>query len=224
MIWREKRIPLAILGVFLLANAVFFFTYRVQYENRLQGLEADKHAAEQRLEGVRSQRVKTEQQIAAYKKAEADLTQIYNERWATEPERFTALVNEVKRLEVASQLIGRSHAFMKAEKDAKAASGLGTDVVTIGFMVQGNYQQVRRLINLIELSPQFVIIDSISLNGGGSSIDTSGGEGGSMAPVPAGPASNEPSKGPLTLNLRLKTIFRAMTPPPGQTNQPNQQL
>src|SRR6266545_3615101 len=109
MIWREKRIPLAILGVFLLANAVFFFTYRVQYENRLSALEADKHAAEQHLEQLRARRAQTEQQIAAYRKAQADLATIYNERWATLPERFTALINEVKRLETASQLIGRSH-------------------------------------------------------------------------------------------------------------------
>jgi hypothetical protein len=219
MIWREKRIPLAILGVFLLANAVFFFTYRVQYENRLSGLEGDKHAAEQRLESVRLQRMRTDQQYAAFRKAQRDLTVIYNERWATVPERFTALINEVKRLEAASQLIGRSHGFTNTEKDAKAVQGLGTDVVTISFSVQGTYPQVRRLINLLELSDQFVIIDGISLSG-------NGGSGGSIiagpnAPPAAGPPPNAPSSGPLTLSLRLKTIFRAQDLPAGK---PNQQL
>ena len=209
MIWREKRIPLAILGVFLLANAVFFFTYRVQYENRLQGLEADKHAAEQRLANVRGDRAKTEQQIAAYRKAQNELSLIYNDKWATEPERLTALINEVKRLEQASQLIGKAHAFGLSEKDNKdaklAGTNLGTDVVTISFTVQGNYQQVRRLINLLELSDQFGIIDAISLGGND--------------PGPAAPGVA--SGGPLTLTLRLKTIFRATAPPtpPGQANQ-----
>ncbi len=209
MSWREKRIPLAILGVFLLANAVFFFTYRVQYENRLSGLESDKHAAEQHLQSVRTQRARAEMQVAAYRKAQGDLTNIYNDRWATQPERLTALINEVKRLENASSLIGSSHAFSLSEKDAKAANGLGTDVVTITFTVQGNYQQVRRLINLLELSDQFVIIDGVALSGG---HDTSivGGEG-----RPAQPAPNVPSTGPLTLNLRLKTIFRAPAQQPG---------
>ena len=36
MIWREKRVLLIVLGVLLAANTVFFFTYRVQYKNRLQ--------------------------------------------------------------------------------------------------------------------------------------------------------------------------------------------
>ena len=211
MIWREKRIPLAILGVFLLANAVFFFTYRVQYESRLGSLEGDKQAAEQHLQGVRAQRARVEAQVATYRKAQADLAEIYNERWATQQERLTALINEVKRLENASQLVGRSHAFGLTEKDAKAANGLGTDIVTITFGVQGNYQQVRRLINLLELSNQFVIIDGVALTGG-ANVDTGiipGGEGRPAQPVP-----NAPASGPLTLNLRLKTIFRAPAQPP----------
>ncbi len=215
MIWREKRIPLGILGVFLLANAVFFFTYRVQYENRLQGLDADKHAAEQRLANVRAERAKTEQQIAGYRKAQSELAMIYNDKWATEAERLTALINEVKNLEKASQLIGRAHAFGKSEKDAKLTPGLGTDVVTISFTVQGTYQQVRRLINLLELSDQFVIIDAISLSGTNEAGPAAPGAqlaGGPPPPVAA-------SGGPLTLTLRLKTIFRSTAPPPGQANQ-----
>jgi len=220
MIWREKRIPLAILGVFLLANAVFFFTYRVQYENRLNALDADKHAAEQRLEQLRARRIQTERQIAAYRKAQADLAAIYNDRWATVPERFTALINEVKRLETASQLIGRSHGFAQSEKDSKEAAGLGTNVVSITFSVQGTYAQVRRLINLLELSDQFVIIDTIGLSGNPQTAGIVGGENGVPAPLPA--AANVPAGGPLTLNLRLKTIFRSTLPMP--VGKPNQQL
>jgi cell division protein FtsB len=219
MIWREKRIPLAILGVFLLANAVFFFTYRVQYENRLSALEADKHAAEQHVEQLRARRAQTEQQIAMYRKAEAEIATIYNDRWSTLPERFTALINEVKRLETASQLIGRSHGFAQSEKDVKEAAGLGTNVVTISFSVQGTYAQVRRLINLLELSDQFVIIDAIGLSGN-PQIGIVGGEPGTFAPPPA--AANMPPAGPLTLTLRLKTIFRSTLPLPA--DKPNRQL
>lgn len=219
MIWREKRIPLAILGVFLLANAVFFFTYRVQYENRLSALEADKHAAEQHVEQLRARRAQTEQQIAMYRKAQAEIATIYNDRWSTVPERFTALINEVKRLETASQLIGRSHGFAQSEKDVKEAAGLGTNVVTISFSVQGTYAQVRRLINLLELSDQFVIIDAIGLSGS-SQAGIVGGEPGASPPPPA--AANVPPTGPLTLTLRLKTIFRSTLPLPA--DKPNRQL
>ena len=60
--------------------------------------------------------------------------------------------------------------------------GPGTRVLGIAFAVQGTYQPVRRLINLLELSQKFVIIDSVALTSGNDQI--------------------------LTLNLHLKTLFR----------------
>ena len=35
MIWREKRSLLIVLGLILVGNVVFFLTYRVQYQTRL---------------------------------------------------------------------------------------------------------------------------------------------------------------------------------------------
>jgi hypothetical protein len=67
--------------------------------------------------------------------------------------------------------------------------------VNITFTVQGNYQQIRRLINLLELSDQFIIIDGINLAGSGGSDST------------------------LTMNLRLKTLFRE-PPRGGAVSQP----
>jgi RNase P/RNase MRP subunit p30 len=52
----------------------------------------------------------------------------------------------------------------------------------MSFTVAGSYQQIRRLINLLELSRQFVIIDRISLTTAQDQM--------------------------LTLNLHLKTLFR----------------
>jgi len=190
MIWREKKIPLIILGVLLLANTVFFFTYRVQYQSRVKDLDDRKAAAEQRLQAITRQRIACEQQLATYRKTQKDLQSIYNDRWATQTERLTALINEVKRLATASQMVPPSYVFTKSERDVRAASGIGTTVVGVVFTVRGTYQQVRRLINLLELSDQFIIIEGIGL-------------------------SNTPDpNAPLTMNLRLKTIFRAVPEAP----------
>lgn len=191
MIWREKKIPLIILGILLAANIFFFFTYRVQYQNRLHDEEGRKAAAEQRLAAVARQRTTAEQQIAAYRKARKDLQAVYDDRWSTQPQRLTALINEVKRLASASEMVPPAYSFGRSEKDPTKA-GIDTSTVTITFTVHGTYQQVRRLINLLELSNQFVIIDSVALNG----------------------AAQENT--PLTLNLHLKTIFRNLpnAPPP----------
>jgi hypothetical protein len=185
MIWREKRILLIVLGVLLLGNTLFFFTYRVQYQKRLQDLDARLNLSEARLQRTQNERLAAEQQLGAYRQVQQDLQMIYNDRWATEPQRLTALINEVKRLSVASQLVPRTYSFSKAEeREASKTSRIGTNTVMINFTVQGNYQQIRRLINLLELSDQFVIIDGINLAGSGGSDST------------------------LTMNLRLKTLFR----------------
>ena len=190
MIWREKRVLLAVLGILLLGNTLFFFTYRVQYQKRLQDLDARLQQSEDRLQHAQNARLAAEQQLRAYLQVQQDLQTIYNERWSTEPQRLTALINEVKRLAVASQLVPRTYSFSKSEdRDAAKVSRIGTNTVNITFTVQGNYQQIRRLVNLLELSNQFVIIDAITLAGSGGSDST------------------------LTMNLRLKTLFRE--PPRG---------
>jgi hypothetical protein len=194
MIWREKRILLIVLGLLLLANTIFFFTYRVQYVSRLEDLDTRQQQAKARLDQAHQTRVTAEQQLAAYKKVQTDLQVLYNERWSTAFQRLTALIDEVKKLAAASHLEPPSYQFTNGEtKNASIATNtkgsIGTNTVEIAFTVQGSYEQVRRLINLLELSDQFVIIDGISLATNGSSA---------------------PGEKTLTLNIRLKTLFRDM--------------
>lgn len=192
MIWREKRILLIVLGLLLLANTIFFFTYRVQYVSRLQDLDARQEQAAARLDQARHARITSEQQLAAYQKVQSDLQVLYNERWSTAVQRLTALIDEVRRLAAASHLEPPSYSFTAGEtKNSSIVSNtkgsIGTTTVEIAFSVQGTYEQVRRLINMLELSDQFVIIDGISLV---SSPTTTAGDKSLM------------------LNIRLKTLFR----------------
>lgn len=186
MIWREHRVLLIVLGVLLLGNAIFFFTYRVQYESRLEAMDARLKQAEDQLQRAHNRRLSAEQQVASYKRVQSDLQKLYNGHWSTEERRLTALIVEIKRLATESQIVfPRSFSFSRTEdKEAVRTGGIGTVTVAIAFTAQGNYQQLRRLINLLELSNQFVIIDAINLGSG------------------AGSDAN------LTLNVRLKTLFR----------------
>ncbi|HWS72582.1 MAG TPA: hypothetical protein VN605_10735 [Thermoanaerobaculia bacterium] len=191
MIWRERRTLLIVLGILLAANTIFFFTYRVQFEQRLRDLETRKGQMEQRLTEVRNARQLAERQYAAYRRVQKDIDEIYNVRWSTQSARLAPLITEVKRLAAASQLIPPTYSFSTTNTKADATGTLNTSVVGIAFGVQGNYQQIRRLINLLELSPQFVIIDSISLA-----------------------AATEQN---LSLTLHVKTLFRDTSAPRGGT-------
>ena len=175
MIWREKRNLLIVLGLLLAANTIFFFTYRVQYESRLEAFEEGRDTANAQLAEAKRTRVAAEQQVAAYRKIERDVTDIIQNRWATQDERLTRLITEVKGLAVRATLAPVSYSFSRGE--AKSAPGsastsggrgnqkIGATEMSIKFNVQGTYEQIRRLINMIETSPQFVIIESLGLGG-----------------------------------------------------------
>jgi hypothetical protein len=208
MIWREKRILLFVLGLLLAANTIFFFTYRVQYQARLREMDERQTVAETALAQARATRVRGERQLAAYRQIEKDVARVYNEHWATQGERLTAMIGEVKRLAVASSLVPKAYSFRRSEltseataRESRSASSSGTarrmpetgaTEVGISFTVDGTYQQVRRLINLLELSRQFVIIDGISLS------------------------SREGNA--LSLQLQLKTLFRDTSLPQQAAN------
>ncbi|MGZ8867852.1 MAG: GspMb/PilO family protein [Thermoanaerobaculia bacterium] len=202
MIWREKRILLIVLGLLLVANTVFFFTYRVQYKERLDALDFRLDQTKAQLQEARRSRMATEAQVAAYRRIEQDVQQIFNERWATESERFTRLVTEVKRLAMAANLSPATMSYTRTEvKGGRARPGArttstGATEVGVNFAVQGTYQQIRRLINMLELSEHFVIIDQIDLS-------SSDGE-------------------TLNMNLRIKTLFRDTSVPAGTVS--NRQL
>ena len=194
MMWREHKLPLIAMAVLLAGNIFFFFTYRVQYQNRLNDLDTRQEQAQSRLAEAQRTRMTAEQQLASYDKVRRDLQMLYDERWSTQAKRFTRLFEEVKKLAIASHFDPRSFAFSRTAvaQQVKEPGGESNLAVGVSFSVQGSYEQVRQLINLIELSDQFVIIDGLGLSG------------------------SDPKS--LNLNIRLKTMFREPYAPPLRLN------
>jgi hypothetical protein len=187
MIWRERRMLLIVLGLLLAANTIYFFTYRVRYQSRLDDREQELSQKEAQLEQAHAARLKAERTYQSYRQIQRDVQQVFDEHWSTQTERFTQLIAEVKRLATASSLTPAAYGFNRdkaADPEAmrQRKASIGASEVGIGFGVKGTYEQVRRLINLLELSRQFVIIDQIGLS-------TAEGD-------------------TLSLNLHLKTLFR----------------
>ena len=188
MIWKEKRLLLLVLGVLLAANTIFFFTYRVQYENRLRDLQSRLDQTKAQLDEARSKRVSAENQLAGYRKVQKDINEIYNVEWSTEPQRLISFIREIMRLTGVSQLTPKSYSFSGSPTHGPKAGGANAIIVGMSFPVEGTYQQVRQLINLLETSDQFVIVDEIG-----------------------GLSSGNGDK--LSVNIHVKTLFRDVSPP-----------
>ena len=182
MIWRERRILLGSIAALLLANLIFFFTYRVQYQERVNDLRVKMEQAELQLQNAQQRRIELEQQLSSYDDTVKAINLVYDEWWATPEERLTRVIQKVRQLGRESGLVPSSISFARhAEKGESNAV-----TMSIGFNVRGTYEQVRTLINLIELSEEFMIIDSIGIN-------QSEGE-------------------MLSLNIQLKTLFKETRP------------
>ena len=186
-VWREKRVLLLILAVLLAANTIFFFTYRVQYENRLRELDTRRDQTLAQLDAAKNARVLAEQQLAGYRRIEKDIRQIYDNEWSTQNARLTSFIAEVMRLAAKSEMVPRTYSFTGAAsaKSSGASKAQSATEVGVSFNVEGTYEQVRRLINFLELSEQFIIIDQISLG-----------------------ATNAESGERLNMTVRVKTLFR----------------
>lgn len=192
MIWRERRVLLIILGVLFAANVIFFMTYRVQYQSRLDEMDERLAQVEGQLAQSRKARAEAEQSLLAYRKVENEVQTILDEQWSTQPRRLTIFIEEVKRLAEASNAVPKTLSFSQSDVEAtgtrrRGAANAGAREVGISFNVEATYNEVRRMINLFELSNQFVIIDQIGLSEGGANR--------------------------LSLNLKLKTLFREEPPP-----------
>lgn len=183
MIWKEKRWLLIVLGAFLLANLLFFVTYRVRFQQRVAAFDASLDQTKEQLAGARGARVAAEKELAVYRQIVTTVDRVYDEWWGTPEDRLAPLLIELRSLAKRSGLVPRSISYSQAEAKKEG----DTSSLTIAFGVAGSYDQIRRLINLLELSEQFVIVDEIML-----------GQGSGDA---------------LHLNIRLRTLFRATAEP-----------
>ena len=137
MIWREKRILLIILGVLLAANTIFFFTYRVQYQSRLDAL--DERLAERGRAAARAGAHRAAARRAAGRRATARIEQRRAATSSTStgrrrPQRLTLLIGEVKRLAVASNLDAEdaTRSTQTEAVDSVAARAAGRGAQSLG--------------------------------------------------------------------------------------------
>jgi len=189
MIWREKRVLLIVLGVLLAINVAFFLTYRVRYQQRVESLNVSLDQANTEFQAARTRKAAAQQTLSGYKTTTAEIQRIYEEVWSTPQKRLTAMILEIRDLELRSRMVPKATTFNQSEEQKE----FGTSAMSINFGVQGTYSQVRQLINLLELSSHFVVIDQISLADG----------------------STEDQR--LNLSIQIKTLFHEKPDPKEQT-------
>jgi hypothetical protein len=161
-IWRRRLWVWLPALIFFLANAAAFSVYRLGYAGTVQGLDANLEARGEELKRLEAERKELEVLIQRVKTNREQVRQLYNERLATRSQRLTAITAEFRDL------------ARKAGLEPKEISTKEEEIPEYGlvrrsfiFPVEGTYPELRKLINLLELSPSFFILENANLRSGG---------------------------------------------------------
>jgi len=119
--------------------------------------------------------------------SEEGLAEFYGRRLSTEREGLTRILAEIKDLCRRSGIPPTSLAYERQELEGQDVSRR-----TITFSVDGSYAQLRQLINFIELSDSFLILDQVALRG------------------------KDVEETPLRISLSLSTLFTANSVAPAR--------
>ena len=178
-IWRQRLWVWLPALLFFLANAGAFSVYRLGYAGQVQSLEEDVQEQERELAKLQAERRQKEGLIGRARLNEQRVRQLYDQRFSTRSRRLTSVTDEIKRLAAQAGLSPNQITFPE-----EVIEQYGLVKRSYVFTVEGTYFELRRFINLLELSDSFLILEGVDLS-----------------------ESSRESEPELRINLQISTLF-----------------
>lgn len=146
--------------VFFVLNLAFFSTYRLVYAGRVEGLRSTVEQREERLASLQAQSREVAELVATARGSRVRMEELYRDRLSTQRNRFTAITSEIREL---ARRAGLEPAAMSYPSEEVEDYGLVKRYFTFG--VSGTYVELRQFVNLLELTPSFVVLEQVTLSG-----------------------------------------------------------
>lgn len=176
-IWRTHLWRWLVPLLVVLAGVGVLVTYEIGYAGRVDAVVERMKAVQEQLAKAEARRAELEGRVERVRARDAAVAELYDVRFATQGERFTKFVQEVRTLATTAGLDPRVISY-----PTQVLAEFGLVERGLVFNVEGDYAGLREFLNLLELSDQFVTLQSITL------AQAQGGR--------------------LRLQLRLATLFR----------------
>ena len=160
-IWRQRLWIWVPAAVFFVANAGAFAVYKLGYAGRVETLQERLDSQAQQLRDLEGQRRNYEAMLARVRTNEQQVEQLYAERLSTRSRRLTGVTAEVKDLAQKSGLLPRSLSY--PEEDIEEFGLIKRSFV---FTVEGTYVELRKFLNLLEVSRSFLSLDEVTVASG----------------------------------------------------------
>jgi hypothetical protein len=195
--WR-LWVPAALAFVLAAGAAILYFGL---YADRVTTLRQDLVAESAQLERARVERRELEAARQRVSLNQAAIREFYDERLSTERRRLTRLIGEFKGLAARAGLRPDAISYPKTEIERYSLTKKG-----IVFNVKGTYEGLRRFLNFLDLSDDFVTLEQIGVSANeGAQLDLSltlsalflsepknGSSGAGRAAVAEGPVEGSP--------------------------------
>ncbi|MEM8960649.1 MAG: hypothetical protein AAGD38_04155 [Acidobacteriota bacterium] len=182
-VWRDRlwwwAVPAVLFAIALLA----LLYYNQAFAGQAEALEAGFEAENAELAALSEEARRARDLLERINGNRAGIEHLYRDRFATEAERFTRMIIEIKELARRAGL--RPTSFNYPDEPIEE---LGLIRRSVDFQVEGTYDQLRTFINFLELTEQFVILNQVELVSG------------------QGAAGSNPS---LSIALEIDTVFAA---------------
>lgn len=146
--------------VFFLLNLALFSTYRVVYAGQVVNLRERLEHREAELDKLKGQAAELGALVDRARTTRASLGDLYTHRLASERIRFTKVAAEIRELARRSGLEPTAITYPSEEIEDY---GLVKRLFT--FTVTGTYVELRRFINLLEVTPTFITLEQVGLSG-----------------------------------------------------------
>ena len=235
-IWRQRLWVWVAALAFVALNGIGLLVYLVAYSDRVKTLELDLRDQGKQLSDARAARLHSEDLLRQARVNRERIWQLYDEHFSTRRRRLTGVTAEVKELAKRAGLVPRSITYPEEQ-----IQQYGLIKRSFVFSVEGTYADLRKFINLLELSDSFLTLEDASLSEEGrhESGNRSGSSQPAVFPQPAGaprpvvPGAAPPGAGPippgsLRMGLTISTLFAAqdqprdaLAPLPGANSGPN---
>lgn len=145
--------------LFFIANLALLSTYRLVYADRVEARRDALESREADLEEIQERSGELSELVATARRSREHLQELYRERLATERDRFTTVTAEIRDL---ARRAGLEPSAMSYPTQEIGEYGLVERRFT--FSVQGTYEELRRFVNFLELTPSFVALEQVSLS------------------------------------------------------------
>ena len=159
-IWRLRLWVWVPALLFFLANATAYVVYRFGFADRVESLEASLEETQKQLAPLDAKRKNLERLIERSRRNDEEIRNLYDERFSTRSERLTRVTAEVKRLARTAGLDPRQLTYPE-----ERIEDYGLIKRSFSFSVDGTYLELRKYVNLLELSDSFLTLEEVTLAG-----------------------------------------------------------